>query len=65
MCSPALVQPFNYLGVVFGILVDVIIFDISYNIITFIGVMLTSLGLISKFLLLLSAKKSKSHQPQL
>jgi drug/metabolite transporter (DMT)-like permease len=61
MCSPALIQPFNYLGVVFGIIVDVVIFDISYNAITFVGVMLTSLGLFSKFLLLLFAKKSKEQ----
>jgi drug/metabolite transporter (DMT)-like permease len=61
MCSPALIQPFNYLGVVFGIIVDVLVFDIHYNLTTFLGVMLTSIGLFSKFLLLF-AKKTKSKE---
>ena len=52
MCSPVLIQPFNYLGVVFGIIVDMLFFNVKYNLLTFIGVTLTSFGLFSKFILL-------------
>jgi len=52
MCSPVLIQPFNYLGVLLGVLVDITFFDIKYNLLTYVGVGLTSLGLFSKFFLL-------------
>lgn len=52
LCSPALVLPFNYLTVIFGVFVDIVFFDSSYSALKIFGMILASFGLFSKFILL-------------
>jgi hypothetical protein len=53
MCYPALVMPFNFLTIIFGLLIDILVFDSKkYNITIIIGMALASLGLFSKFIIL-------------
>lgn len=52
MRSPALIMPFNYLTVVFGLLFDILVFESHYDWKSIIGMGLASTGLLSKFLLL-------------
>ena len=52
MCSPALIMPFNYLTVIFGLLFDVLVFGAHYDWKSIIGMTLASAGLLSKFILL-------------
>lgn len=49
--DPSAVLPFQYSGVVFGLLVDYYYFGEKINLINITGVLLTSIGLISKLLM--------------
>lgn len=49
--KPSLMMPFGYLGVVTGLLADLYIFKNSFTFLTFLGVFLTSGGLLSGFLI--------------
>jgi hypothetical protein len=49
--KPSLMMPFGYLGVVTGLLADLYIFEISFTFLTFLGVFLTSGGLLSGYLI--------------
>jgi hypothetical protein len=61
LCTPALVLPFNYLNVILGLLVDILIFNSHYNWIIIVGMGLSSAGLFSKFILLkINQEKKKS-----
>ena len=51
MKKPSVMMPFGYVGVATGFLADVFIFDTSFTFITFMGVLMTSGGLLSGFLL--------------
>jgi drug/metabolite transporter (DMT)-like permease len=50
--SPALVLPFSYVSVIFGLLLDVLIFDAVYNGLMIVGMIMASAGLFTKFILL-------------
>ena len=52
LCSPALVMPFNYLNVILGLIVDILVFNAHYNWIIVLGMILASAGLLSKFIIL-------------
>jgi drug/metabolite transporter (DMT)-like permease len=52
MCSPALIMPFNYLTVILGLLIDLIVFDSHYNWMIIMGMALASCGLLSKFIMI-------------
>lgn len=53
MCYPAIVLPFNYLTIIFGLIIDLLVFSSkSYNILIVLGMILAGCGLFSKFLLL-------------
>lgn len=60
MCTPALLMPFSYVSVIFGFLIDLIVFDAKYNGLKIIGMIMASFGLFSKFLVL--EKKPNSIQ---
>jgi drug/metabolite transporter (DMT)-like permease len=49
--KPSRVMPFGYLSVITSFLADLYIFEADFNFWTVIGIILTSLGLIGKFLL--------------
>ena len=49
--KPSEMMPFGYVGVATGFLADLFIFDTSFTFITFMGVILTSGGLLSEFVL--------------
>lgn len=50
--SPALILPFSYVSVIFGLVMDVFIFDSKYNGLMIVGMIMASAGLLSKFILL-------------
>jgi hypothetical protein len=50
--SPALILPFSYVSVIFALLIDVIVFNAIYNYLMIIGMIMSSAGLFSKFILL-------------
>lgn len=50
--SPALVLPFSYVSVIFGLLLDVVVFDAKYNGLMVVGLIMASAGLFTKFILL-------------
>lgn len=52
LCSPALVMPFNYVTVILGVAIDLLVFGSHYNGPIVLGMILASLGLFSKFVLL-------------
>lgn len=52
MCSPALIMPFNYLTVILGLLIDLVVFDSHYNWMIIMGMALASCGLLSKFIMI-------------
>lgn len=53
LCYPAIVLPFNYLTIIFGLIIDLLVFSSkSYNILIVLGMILAGCGLFSKFLLL-------------
>lgn len=49
--KPSLMMPFGYVGVATGLLADIYLFDAPFTLLTFMGVVLTSGGLLSGFLL--------------
>ena len=49
--KPSLMMPFGYLGVVTGLVADLYIFKNSFTFLTFLGIFLTSGGLLSGFLI--------------
>lgn len=49
--KPSRVMPFGYLSVITSFLADVYIFKADFNFWTVFGIVLTSLGLVGKFLL--------------
>jgi hypothetical protein len=49
--KPSVMMPFGYVGVATGFLADIYLFDTSFTFLTFMGVVLTSGGLMSEFLL--------------
>ena len=49
--KPSVMMPFGYVGVATGFLADIYLFDTSFTLLTFMGVVLTSGGLLSGFLL--------------
>ena len=51
LSSPALVLPFGYVTVVLGMSIDILVLDADYNLITILGMALTSTGLFSKLIL--------------
>ncbi len=51
LMKPSRVMPFGYLSVITSFLADLYIFEADFNFWTVIGIILTSLGLIGKFLL--------------
>lgn len=54
MCYPAIVLPFNYLNIIFGLIIDLLVFSSkSYNILIVLGMILAGCGLFFKFLLLM------------
>lgn len=57
MCSPALVMPFNYFAVIFGLILDILAFNSHYNATIILGMILSCMGLFSKFILLYIRKK--------
>lgn len=53
MCYPAIVLPFNYITIIFGVIIDLLVFEIkNYNFLIILGMLLSACGLFSKFLLL-------------
>lgn len=52
LCSPALVMPFSYFSVIFGFVIDALIFNVKYNGLMVIGMVMASVGLFSKFIAL-------------
>lgn len=57
MCSPALVMPFSYLSVIIGLILDIWIFRSHYDYFAIIGMILSCLGLLSKFVMIYIVKK--------
>ena len=52
LCTPALVLPFNYLTIIFGVFLDIFFFGETYGGLKLFGILLASFGLFSKFILL-------------
>lgn len=48
--KPSVVMPMQYISVLLGMSVDILIFEEEYNFLTFIGAMMTSCGLLIKFI---------------
>jgi hypothetical protein len=55
-------MPFNYLNVILGLIVDILIFNSNYNWIIIVGMILSSAGLFSKFILLKMNKQEKNNK---
>jgi drug/metabolite transporter (DMT)-like permease len=49
--EPSYTMPLGYLSIVIGFLADVIFFKVEFNVLTVIGMLLTSAGLLSKLFL--------------
>ncbi len=48
MAKPSMVMPFSYISIVLGCIVDSFIFNFSLDFITIAGVLLASVGLLTK-----------------
>ena len=57
MLPPSKIIPFNYVGIVLSLFVDVTMFGHETNAVQVVGILLTSVGLLSNLLLDLSDKK--------
>ena len=57
MLPPSKIIPFNYFGIFLSLFVDGIMFGHQTNVLEVVGILLTSVGLLSNFLLDLSEKK--------
>ena len=56
--KPSLMMPFGYVGVATGLIADVYLFDTKFSLMTTLGIFLTSIGLLSGFIL-------KKEKPEL
>ena len=57
MLPPSKIIPFNYVGIILSLFVNVIMFGHQTNFLEVAGILLTSVGLLSNLLLDLSEKK--------
>lgn len=57
LSSPAVVMPFSYVSVIFGLVIDLVIYDAKYNWLMIIGMVMASGGLFTKFIMLHYDKK--------
>ena len=51
MKKPSKVLPFCYVAIIFSFIGDIYLFDIDFDVISVVGMMMTSSGLLSKFLI--------------
>ena len=62
---PSLMMPFGYVAVMIGFVADVYLFDTDFSWLAIIGIMLTSSGLLSGYLVSKSeVKKDNENKPE-
>jgi drug/metabolite transporter (DMT)-like permease len=59
--SPALISPFSYVSVIFAMLFDLFFYKAVYNWITVTGMIMSSMGLLTKFILLHLHPQTTNH----
>jgi drug/metabolite transporter (DMT)-like permease len=59
--EPSLTMPFGYLAIIVGFIADTIFFEITFNMLSVLGILLTSAGLLSK-LFISEGSKLKSDR---
>lgn len=57
LSSPAVIMPFSYVSVIFGLVIDLIIYDAQYNGLMIVGMIMASGGLFTKFIMAYFDKK--------
>ena len=51
IAKPSIVMPFGYVSVTFGFVADVFLFDTSFTFLSIVGMILTSAGLMTEYLM--------------
>ena len=49
LVKPSDVIPFSYVGIISSLLIDIFVFDSSFNAFSIVGILMTSVGLFTKF----------------
>lgn len=62
MIKPSKVMPIGYIGIVISFLADIYLFDTKFTLLPIIGMLLTSVGLLSDFLMNGMKKVASSDQ---
>ncbi len=63
--KPSRIAPFNYIGIILSILIDITVFGHKSSFWEVIGVLLTSVGLLSHFILALKEGEEKEDKEDL
>jgi len=60
LLPPSKIIPFNYVGIILSVIMDLTLFGHKTNLLEIIGILLTSIGLLSHLFLELTEKKENN-----